>query len=55
VRVGAEYEQFVYDKLHRLSRDAVVTLNDNILGKEGGVTREVDASVSLSAAGEELL
>jgi hypothetical protein len=40
VKPGAAYEQFIYDKLCRLFRDAKVTLNDKIRGNDSELDRE---------------
>jgi hypothetical protein len=48
VRVGSDYERFVYEKLQRLFPDAQVTLNDKIPGKQSGLLREIDISVKMT-------
>lgn len=55
VKAGAEYEQFVYDKLRCLFPDAVVTLNDKILGRESNIEREIDVSIRIATCDIELL
>jgi hypothetical protein len=48
VKAGAEYEQFVYAKFLQLFPDAVVTLNDRIVGQESNILRELDVSVRMT-------
>lgn len=55
MKKGSEYEQFVFDKFRRLFADNVVTKNDYIRGHLSGLDREIDVSVRIIAASEELL
>jgi hypothetical protein len=42
VRVGSDYERFVYEKFRRLFPDAQVALNDKLPGEQSGLLREID-------------
>jgi hypothetical protein len=55
MKPGADYEKFVYSKFQRLFSTAVVKLNDEILGRESGMDREIDVSVRLTVDDTELL
>jgi hypothetical protein len=48
MRAGSQYERFVYEKFRRLFPDAQVTLNDEILGKQSGLLREIDVSIKMT-------
>ena len=45
MKKGKEYEEFVYKKLKAFYPDFIVTLNDEIIGKESGNPRQIDISV----------
>ena len=55
MKPGAQYEQFVYEKLKGFFVDARVTKNDRICGYESGLEREIDVSVRLKIGDAELL
>jgi Restriction endonuclease len=55
MKAGAEYEQFVYEKLMGFFVDARVAKNDRIRGYESGLEREIDVSVRLQIGDVELL
>ncbi len=42
---GKEYEKFVYEKFKIFYKDFKVTLDDEIIGKESGVKRQIDVSI----------
>ncbi len=52
---GTEYERFVYEKFRRLFADSEVRLNDKILGKDSGLEREIDISISTNIGLDRLL
>jgi hypothetical protein len=47
MKAGSEYEAFVYEKLRRLFPDAVVTLNDHLIGRESDLRRQIDVSLRM--------
>lgn len=56
MRPGKEYELFVYEKLKKLFPDPDVKHDDHILGKESGLSRQIDVSVRIPLdPGTELL
>ena len=55
VMKGKEYEQFVFDKFKRLFVDSIVTKNDYIRGHLSTLDREIDVSVRIEVASEQLL
>ena len=55
MKAGAEYEQFVYEKLKSFFVDACVTKNDRIHGYESELEREIDVSVRLQIRDAEFL
>lgn len=55
MRVGSDYERFVYEKFRRLFPDAQVTLNDKIPGKQSGLLREIDISIKMTVGGTEIV
>jgi hypothetical protein len=52
---GAEYERFVYEKAKRLFVNSRVVLNDQILGRQSKLMREIDISISTDLGEERLL
>ncbi len=55
MRVGSEYERFVYEKFRRLFPGAQVTLNDRIPGKQSGLLREIDVSIKMTVGDIEIV
>jgi hypothetical protein len=55
MKLGAHYEQFAYEKLCRLFPEALVTLNDKIIGRESKIDREIDVSIRIQTDETELL
>ncbi|WP_374949353.1 restriction endonuclease [Mucilaginibacter sp.] len=55
MKAGAEYEQFIYQKFKDFYVDMDVKVNDKILGKQSGIKREIDVSVSGEFEGVPLL
>jgi len=55
MKAGAEYEQFIFEKFKAFYVDMVVKVNDKIIGKQSGIKREIDVSVSGEYQGVPLL
>lgn len=55
MKAGAAYEKFVYERFKKFFADMELKLNDRIPGKESGIKREIDISISGQFAGVDLL
>jgi hypothetical protein len=55
MKSGKEYEVFVYEKFKSFFKDFEVIQNDKIIGKESGINREIDISISGEVNNIELL
>ncbi len=55
MRLGKEYEEFVYTKFKDFYKDFNVTLNDKIVGKQSYIKREIDVSIKGKIKNIELL
>ncbi|WP_234733441.1 restriction endonuclease [Tellurirhabdus bombi] len=52
---GKEYEEFVFNKLTGLFPELEVTLDDNIVGTQSGVRRQIDISIKGQVSGVDIL
>ena len=55
MRVGSDYERFVYEKFRRLFPDAQVALNDKLPGEQSGLPREIDISIKMTVGNTEIV
>ncbi|MFD2935466.1 restriction endonuclease [Spirosoma flavum] len=52
---GKEYEKFVYDKMKMFFPDFQVTLDEKIVGKISGISRQIDVTIRGKIKGIEIL
>jgi hypothetical protein len=55
MRVGSEYETFIFKAFQRFFPDFKIVKNDKIMGSESGLMREIDVSLRGEVAGADIL